>query len=239
MKKDVSRFIKIFLLVLSCIIFCKGEMVSVSASMQDEAINYTLGETYKVSGPSINYYTFTLSKKSHVSMKVNYNEEYYHIVLYNSQGKTLFAGNNINWTENKTTEVYKGTISRTLPKGKYYLEIEPSGNHFYYIQFKLQAEDLITLPKGSVSSLKSNRSGQMTVICNNVSRAIGYRIQYSTDYRFRKGVKTVYSTSRSKVISKLKKGTRYYVKVCPFSVYDDGSYVFGANSAIRYVTTAR
>lgn len=236
-KKYTIQFLKIFLLVLCCTIFFKGE--SVFASMQDEAVNYTLGETYKVAGPTREYYTFTLSKKSHVSMNVKYNEDYYGIILYNSQGKALFVGNNFEWKENKTTEVYSGTISRTLPKGKYYLEIEPSGNRFHYIQFNLRAEELITLPKGSISSLKSNRAGQMTVICNNVSQAIGYRIQYSTDYRFKKGVKTIYNASKSKVITNLKKGTKYYVKVCPFNIYDDGSYALGTNSAIKAVTIAK
>ena len=100
-KKHIMQLMKVFLLVLCCIVFCKGEPVF--ASMQDEAVNYTLGETYKIAGPTREYYTFTLSKKSHVSMNVKYNEYYYNIVLYNSQGKTLFAGNNFEWKENKTT----------------------------------------------------------------------------------------------------------------------------------------
>ncbi len=217
-------------------LFWKGQ--TVFASMQEEAVNYTLGETYKVSGSETEYYTFTLSEKSHVTMNVNYSPSYYRIIMYDSQGKALFSGNNFYWKENKTTEIYKGTISRTLPKGKYYLEMETYGSS-YYIQFNIQAENLITLPKGSISSLKSNRAGQMTVICNNVSQAIGYRIQYSTDYRFKKGVKTIYNTSKSKVITNLKKGTKYYVKVCPFNVYDDGSYALGTNSAIKAVTIAK
>ena len=62
-----------------------------------------------------------------------------------------------------------------------------------------------------------------------------YRIQYSTDYRFRKGVKTIYSPTRTKTLTKLAKGKRYYVKVCPFTVYDDGEYVFGMNSYVKAI----
>lgn len=52
------------------------------------------------------------------------------------------------------------------------------------ILFKIQAEKQIKLPKGSVSFLKSNKKVQMTIKCKSVKNAIGYRIQYSTDYRF-------------------------------------------------------
>lgn len=52
------------------------------------------------------------------------------------------------------------------------------------ILFKIQAEKQIKLPKGSVSALKSNKKVQMTIKCKSVKNAIGYRIQYSTDYRF-------------------------------------------------------
>ena len=101
--------------------------------------------------------------------------------------------------------------------------------------FKITAESLITFPRGSFTSLKSNKSGQVTVGCKAVSNAIGYRIQYSTDYRFRKGVKTVYSPTRVKTLTKLTKGKRYYVRVCPYTVYDDGEHAFGANSYVKSV----
>ena len=60
-------------------------------------------------------------------------------------------------------------------------------------------------------------------------------IQYSTNYKFKKGVKTVYSPTTTYTIKKLAKGKRYYVKVCPYTVYNDGTYVFGQNSYVKQV----
>lgn len=75
----------------------------------------------------------------------------------------------------------------------------------------------------------------MTVKCKSTTNAIGYRIQYSQDYKFKKGVKTAYSPTTTYTIKKLAKGKRYYVKVCPYTVYDDGTYVFGRNSYVKQV----
>jgi hypothetical protein len=75
----------------------------------------------------------------------------------------------------------------------------------------------------------------MTVKCATDSEAIGYRIQYATDEKFSKNKKTVYIDSPQKVISGLKRGRRYYVKVCPYAVYDDGTRVFGQNSLVKTV----
>lgn len=99
--------------------------------------------------------------------------------------------------------------------------------------FRITAEPLITLARGSITYLKSNKSGQLTVSCKSVPYAIGYRIQYSTDYRFRKGVKTIYSPVRIKTLTKLSKGKRYYVRVTPYTVYTDGEHAWGATSYVK------
>ena len=132
--------------------------------------------------------------------------------------------------ENVTTDVYKGTASRTLSKGTYYLQIYDSNREYY---FTLNADKTITLAKGNITSLKSNKSGQLIVSCKSVPYAIGYRIQYSTDYRFRKGVKTIYSPVRIKTLTKLSKGKRYYVRVTPYTVYTDGEHAWGATSYVK------
>ena len=64
-------------------------------------------------------------------------------------------------------------------------------------------------------------------------------IQYSTNYKFKKGVKTVYSPTTTYTIKKLAKGKRYYVKVCPYTVYDDGTRVFGQNSYVKTVVVKK
>lgn len=205
------------------------DTVSVYASMEDEAMDYTLGETYHNDG----CYRFTLSKKSHVTfyMTMYGDVSYNYIELYNSSGRHVFYGSNMTWNYNNVKDTSSGRVSRTLNAGTYYLKM-----HTYRDQdFKITAEPLITFPRGTITLLKSNKPGQVTISCKAVSNAIGYRIQYSTDYRFRKGVKTVYSPTRTKTLIKLAKGKRYYVKVCPYTVYDDGEYAFGLNSYVKSI----
>lgn len=197
-----------------------GNWTPVYASMADEAIDYTMGETYR--GVREVYYCFTLNRKSHISLNVKAYRQGPSFEIYGTNGKQYMRPDNVSYRENVTTEVQTGKASRTLAAGTYYLKIYNTGGYEYY--FNLQAEDLITLSKGAISSLKSKKSGQLTVTSKSVKNAIGYKIQYSTDYRFKKGVKTVYSPTRTKTLTKLSKGKRYYVKVTPYTVYSDGVY---------------
>lgn len=241
MKKALSKRILVFFMLFFCVVVSRSTYVE--ASMASEAQKYTLGETYRGavnedSDSYTDYYKFTIKQKSHVSLSAasaNYKGEFW-FALFNSQGKSVLSNSNIKWKKNNATGVYKGSGYRTLEKGTYYLGIHDEYGCEYTYSFKIRAEKLITLSKGSFSSLKSNKAGQMTVVCKAAKKALGYRIQYSTDYRFRSGVKTVYATSKTKTIKGLKRGKKYYVKVCPFNVYNDGEYVFGTNSGIKAVT---
>ena len=230
MKKWFTKISMILVVMAMCIVGFGS--VPVYASMEDDAMDYTLGETY-YGRWSEDCYQFTLSKKSHVTFRINFNGDVYYdyIELYNSAGKLVFYGNNISWSYNNVKDTSAGRVSRSLNSGTYYLKM----HNYRVYNFKITAESLITFPKGTITSLKSNKAGQATVICKAASNAIGYRIQYSTDYRFRKGVKTVYSPTRTKTLTKLTKGKRYYVRVCPYTVYDDGEYAFGANSYVKSV----
>lgn len=230
MKKWFTKISMILVVMAMCIVGFGS--VPVYASMEDDAMDYTLGETYYGRGYNEDCYQFTLSKKSHVTFKISLEgRSYKYIELYNSAGKCVFYGANISWNYNSVKDISTGRVSRSLNAGTYYLEISTYSD----FNFKTTAESLITFPRGSFTSLKSNKPGQVTVGCKAVSNAIGYRIQYSTDYRFRKGVKTVYSPTRVKTLTKLTKGKRYYVRVCPYTVYDDGEHAFGANSYVKSV----
>lgn len=50
-----------------------------------------------------------------------------------------------------------------------------------------------------------------------------------------KGSKNCIFTNDNLYNKKLAKGKRYYVKVCPYTVYNDGTYVFGQNSYVKQV----
>ena len=230
MKKKLRKYSSIFLMVLFCMVLWSA--VPTYASMDDEAQDYTLGETYRGCHYYEKYYKFVLTEQSHVTLNATSSKYTVDFSLYNTSGKILLAPDNIAFNHNVTTDLYKGTVSRTLPQGTYYLEIAGHGYEYY---FNIEAERLIKLSGGVFSSLKSNKAGQMTVSCRPVENAIGYRIQYSTDYRFRKGVKTFYAPTSVQTISGLHKGKRYYVRLRPYTVYSDGEYAFGATSYVKSV----
>lgn len=207
--------------------------------MADEAEDYILGETYNgVVTYETECYKFVLKERSYVTIEATQSSPYSHscnINIYNSSlEKKIIDDNDLLWKQNSVTGVKKGKYSKYISPGTYYVIVDTGGSTISY-SFKIQAEKQIKLAKGSISSLKSNKKGQMTVKCKSASNAIGYRIQYSTDYRFKKGVKTVYSPAKTKTIKGLKQGKRYYVKICPYTVYDDGTRVYGQNSYVKSV----
>ncbi len=71
-------------------------------------------------------------------------------------------------------------------------------------------------PKKQIASVKLVKGKKMTVKWKKDKRATGYQVQYSADKNFKKGVKTKdvsrYDTT-SKIITGLKKGKVYYVRV--------------------------
>lgn len=235
MKKNLMK-ISILMLLIATLLIGYGVM-PVHASMDSEAIDYRLGETYKGKHHSNAYYKFTITEKSHVSLKATTLDGEVLFSIYNASGKAVMVPGNVSYKENAATGKGTASVSKTLNPGTYYLEVYAYDDVYndkeYY--FKMQAEPLITLSRGTITSLKSKKAGEVTVTCKSTSNAIGYRIQYSTDYRFRKGVKTVYSPTAVKTLTKLSKGKRYYLKVCPYTVYDDGEYAFGMNSYVKAV----
>lgn len=98
-----------------------------------------------------------------------------------------------------------------------------------------KAEKTITLtvkPKqASLSSVKSKKSGTLTVAWKRDKKASGYLIWYSTDKNFKKNVQTAVipkNSATSKKLTKLKGGKTYYVRMCAYAKADGkkikGSY---------------
>ena len=70
----------------------------------------------------------------------------------------------------------------------------------------------------------------MTIKWKKNSRVTGYRIQYSTDKSFKKGVKTVTvskASTTSKTVSGLTKGKTYYVRVSTYKTVSGTKYYSG------------
>ena len=67
-----------------------------------------------------------------------------------------------------------------------------------------------------IKSIKAVKGRKLKLAWKKDTRADGYQIQYSTDKKFKKGVKTLTvkkNKTISKTISKLAKGKAYYVRV--------------------------
>ena len=104
-----------------------------------------------------------------------------------------------------------------------------------------KAKKTITLTvkpvKTKIASVKSTKSKNMVVKWKKDTKATGYVIQYSTDKKFKKGVKTVTITKNkttSKTIGKLKGGKNYYVRVCAYKK-SNGKQIKGSYSAVKSI----
>lgn len=238
-KKCNKRFLIMFL-CLCCVFIFKS--ITVNAAISDEAEDYDLGETFNgVVTYETEYYKFVLTERSYVSVEATQSSPYSHdcsINIYNdSLEKALIDNTDLLWQRNNVTGVKKGQYSKYMSPGVYYVVVSTGGSTISY-SFRIQAEKQIKLPKGKLCSLKSKARGQMTVKCKAVTNAIGYRIQYSTNNKFKR-IKTIYTPTTTYTIKKLKKGQRYYVKVCPYTVYDNGVYVLGQNSYVKSVVVKK
>ena len=95
--------------------------------------------------------------------------------------------------------------------------------------------------KMALTSVKSSRAKTMTVKWKRDSKASMYCIRYSTDKRFKKGVKTVWITRNSATsvtLGRLKPRTKYYVRIA--AVKKSGSSkLAGAYSAVKAVTVKK
>lgn len=243
MKRRISWMLPFAFLCFCCAFMIKG--TEAYAAMADEAEEYELetvynghfGENGGHNGyRDWRYFRFYVNEKSYVTLQASAYTDNFVCSIYNVNGKMVLNENDFTLKTNSVTNKSSGSQSRILPKGTYYLMAEGRNTDF---SFFIQAEKQIKLPKGSIRSLKSKKRRQMTVTYNSAPNAIGYRIQYATNERFSKNKKTIYVAGTTKTISGLKKGTRYYVKICPYTVYDDGTRVFGQNSLVRTVVVKK
>ncbi len=94
-----------------------------------------------------------------------------------------------------------------------------------------------TLRKNTISKLTNVKGKKAQVSYKTVTGAKGYEIQYSTDKKFKKGVKTIKAGAKTKkvTIKGLKKGSRYYVRVRAYKYDDDRNKVTGVWSNVKNV----
>ena len=136
-------------------------------------------------------------------------------------GASAYESANLMYTSNnksvKVSRQGKITISRKFV-GSAVITIKASGTQNYNETSK---KITVTVkPLGTKISKASNTSkGKVTVKWKKKTSISGYAIQYSTDKKFKAGVKTVNvngAKKSQKVLSKLKKGKKYYIRIATY-----------------------
>lgn len=93
----------------------------------------------------------------------------------------------------------------------------------------------VSVGRVTLSSLTNGKGKKMTVSFKKVTGAKGYQILYATNSKFTKGKKNVSTKAVTKTITKLKKGTTYYVKVRAYKTDSAGKKVYGSYSKAKKV----
>lgn len=93
----------------------------------------------------------------------------------------------------------------------------------------------VTVSKAAISKLKNVSSKKLAVTIKKISGAAGYQIKYATK-KSMKSSKTVITTSTSKNISNLKKGTTYYVQVRAYKKDSKGNKIYGSWSKVKQLS---
>lgn len=93
--------------------------------------------------------------------------------------------------------------------------------------------------KAKIKSVSSKKAGQLIVSWNRQKEAAGYVVQYSTDKKFKKNVKTVTikkNSTTSTTIKNLSKGKKYYVRVKAYTTIDKKKAYGAASNAVSKTT---
>ena len=86
------------------------------------------------------------------------------------------------------------------------------------VQTKDKAADTSVSVPGKVKSIKAvSKKKKITVKWKKTKNAKGYRVRYTLDKKFKKGVKSIKTRKTRVVIKKLKKGKTYFIKVDAFA----------------------
>lgn len=96
----------------------------------------------------------------------------------------------------------------------------------------------ISLKQAVISKVQNVSGKKIKVTVKKVSGADGYQIQYSTKSNM-KSAKTVTSSKKTKTISKLSKGKKYYVRVKAYKKDSTGKKVAGKWSKVKKVKVSK
>lgn len=164
------------------------------------------------------------------------------ITVYRSNRKVI---DRVNIGENYYESADTDTL--TLSKGTYYIGITGDTSYCGWDDTKLEKNEyhnmgvvslkITTVKKTSISKLSNVKGKKAQVTYKKVSGAKGYEVQYSTNKKFKSGVKTkkVGSGTKKVTLTKLTKNKKYYVRVRAYKYDEDGNKVYGAWSNAKNV----
>lgn len=92
----------------------------------------------------------------------------------------------------------------------------------------------IKVKKAVIKKLKKASKTKIKIYMKNTEKVKGYQILISTDKKFKKNQKQVNTTKQSTIITKLKKGKTYYVKVRAYK-WNGQKKVYGQYSNIKKI----
>ena len=142
----------------------------------------------------------------------------------------------LNGTTLEADTDYTVSFANNKNVGKAKVTIEGMGDYtgtitrYFYIKPKA----------ANIISVKSSKKACIKVTWKKDPQVSGYRIVYATNSKFSKGKTflTVKASKRSRTITKLSKGKKYYVKVQRYKTID-GKKIYGEYSKVRTVTVKR
>jgi hypothetical protein len=143
----------------------------------------------------------------------------------NSTGKLTYSSNNKSVKVNSAGKV---TVKAKFI-GKATITIKAAASGSYPAQTK-KIKVTVNPTKTKLSSLIRVKGSKMTVKWKKNTVGNGYQIQYSTDKKFKTGVKTVNvkkNRTVSKTISNLKKRKTYYVRIRTYKTVSKVKYYSG------------
>lgn len=180
------------------------------------------------------YYKFVLTQKSYVYAKTVSSRSGFGFHIYNASGKQVFnttsTTSSYNSVKDQTTLIFK----RVMAKGTYYVELESPSKYTFYCT----AEKAVSLSQQpTIKKITKPAKKKLKATWSKVSSSTGYEVQFSKSANFKKGVKKYTTEAASKTATKLKKGTRYYVRVRAYAIYGStGQKVYSAWSKVKMAT---
>ncbi|MCD8147009.1 MAG: fibronectin type III domain-containing protein [Clostridiales bacterium] len=158
---------------------------------------------------------------------------------YTYTGKTIKPTPKVKYSGATLTKGTDYTVSYSSNKavGTATITIKGTGNYTGTVKktFKIVPKKVSNL------KVKSSSSKKITVTWTSLKSVRGYQIQYSTssDFSNAKTVTVVGTTNKKKVISGLKKGKTYYVRIRSYCKVSGTNYYSFYSSKVKIKVTAR